>query len=236
MTTVLVLAIIFLAVFTQSVAGFGVALVAMGFLPGILEIKLAVPLVALVALTLEIFLVIRYRKNIKFGDVWRVALASIVGVPIGIIFLARYQEEVILLILGWLLFIYAALTLAKVKFPKVEDNRWGIFAGFLAGIFGGAYNISGPPVIVYANMRRWPPLEFKSNLQGFFVINSFFVVFAHGLGGNLTGEVFRYYLIALPLVAAGILLGGSLDRFLDTRVFRLIVLILLMLMGLRLIL
>ena len=39
---------IFLAVFTQSLAGFGSALIAMALLPGIVGIQIATPLVALV--------------------------------------------------------------------------------------------------------------------------------------------------------------------------------------------
>ncbi|OQY29117.1 MAG: hypothetical protein B6I38_08570, partial [Anaerolineaceae bacterium 4572_5.1] len=49
MTSVLIGAVFFLAAFTQSLSGFGVALVAMALLPGLIGIKSAIPLVALVA-------------------------------------------------------------------------------------------------------------------------------------------------------------------------------------------
>jgi len=50
--------IIFLAVFTQSLSGFGSALVAMALLPALIGIHQAAPLVALVMATIEIFLLI----------------------------------------------------------------------------------------------------------------------------------------------------------------------------------
>jgi len=60
----LVIIVIFLAVFTQSLSGFGVALIAMALLPGLLSMQIATPLVALVAISIEIFLVIRYRESL----------------------------------------------------------------------------------------------------------------------------------------------------------------------------
>ena len=87
MTMILVGLVVFLAVFTQSLSGFGVALVAMALLPALIGIKVATPLVALIALVLEIVLVTRYWKSIEFRAVWHIALAAVVGTPLGVIFL-----------------------------------------------------------------------------------------------------------------------------------------------------
>ena len=61
---ILVGLVVFLAVFTQSLSGFGVALVAMALLPALIGIQVATPLVALIALVLEAVLVFRYRQSI----------------------------------------------------------------------------------------------------------------------------------------------------------------------------
>ena len=50
--TWLVAGVVFLGVFTQSLTGFGVALVAMAVLPDLIGIRVASPLVALVSLTI----------------------------------------------------------------------------------------------------------------------------------------------------------------------------------------
>jgi len=47
MEVFLLISVVFCAVLTQSISGFGVALVAMAFLPGLLGIQVAAPLVAL---------------------------------------------------------------------------------------------------------------------------------------------------------------------------------------------
>ena len=227
---------IFFAVFTQSLAGFGVALIAMALLPGLVGIQVATPLVALIGVTIEFFLLIRYRQALQFRAVWPLALASILGIPLGVWALKGVEERLFLIVLGLVIAGYALYALFQFKLPELNHPAWAYAVGLLAGIIGGAYNTSGPPLIIYGNCRRWPPAEFKSNLQGFFLINSAFVVLGHALGHNLTPQVWRYYLWSLPVLGLGILGGTSLDKFINQAVFRKIVLWLLVLMGVWLIL
>jgi uncharacterized membrane protein YfcA len=107
-------------------------------------------------------------------------------------------------------------------------------AGLVGGLLGGAYNTSGPPVIVYADCRRWPPEVFKSNLQGYFVISSLGFVVMHVLGGNITPPVLKAFWWTLPFIAVGLVAGLSLDRWLNPALFRRVVLVLLVVMGVRL--
>lgn len=235
MDILLIILAIFVAVFTQSLAGFGVALIAMALLPPMIGMQAATPLVALIALTIEIFLLIRYRAALNLGAVWPIALASIFGIPLGVWALAKIGEDLLLTLLGLVITGYALYALMKFKLPELLSPLWAYGVGLVAGILGGAYNTSGPPVIIYGDCRRWPPAEFKSNLQGFFLVSSAFVAINHLVSGNITLDVWRYYLWTVPAMALGMLLGTSLDRFINPGTFRKIVLWLLVLMGLRLI-
>jgi uncharacterized membrane protein YfcA len=235
MGMLLILLAIFLAVFTQSLAGFGVALIAMALLPAMLGIQTATPLVALIAVTIEIFLLIRYRAALNMRAVWPIALTSIFGIPLGVWTLGKIDENLLLTILGLVITAYALYALLRFELPKLHSPLWATIVGFVAGVLGGAYNTSGPPVIIYGDCRCWPPPEFKSNLQGFFLVSSAFVVINHLLSGNLTPLVIHHYLWALPVLTLGMLTGTSLDRFINPETFRKIVLWLLVLMGLRMI-
>ena len=227
--------VVFLAVFTQSLSGFGVALVSMALLPSLIGIKVATPFVALFALVLEIVLVARYWKSIEFRAVWHIALAAVVGTPLGVLFLVRVNERISLTVLGVVIAGYALYALLGLKMPRIEKPGWAYLAGLLGGMLGGAYNTSGPPVIVYADCRRWPPDVFKGNLQGYFIIVSSAVVVSHALTGNFTPQVWNLVWWTLPFLAVGILAGLSLDRWLNPATFRRVVLVLLVLMGIRLI-
>jgi uncharacterized membrane protein YfcA len=228
--------IFLLAVFTQSLTGFGSGLVSMAFLPGLLPVVTAAPLVALLTSTLELLLLVRYRSAFNLRAVWPLMLASFFGIPIGVFALRRVDENVLLALLGAIMAGYALYGLLNLKLPELKQPVWSYVFGFLAGILSGAYSVGGPPAIVYGNCRRWEPDEFKGNLQGFFLVNDAIVIVTHAISGNLTPRVWNLYLLALPALLIGILAGVGLSRRIDPSLFRKLVLILLVVMGVRLML
>jgi len=119
--------------------------------------------------------------------------------------------------------------------PELKQPAWAFGFGFVGGLLSGAYNVAGPAAVIYGNCRGWQPAEFKSNLQAFFLINDLTVVAGHALAGNLTPIVWSNYLVALPAIVLGIFVGLKIDRRMNPSVFRKIVLVLLIVMGLRLI-
>ena len=227
---------IFGGVFTQTLTGFGSALVTMSILPSLLGITTASPLVALMAITLEASLLIRYRGAMNFGAVWRLSAAAIIAIPIGLTAIRTLDEDVVLTILGGVLVAYSLYALITPRLPPLKRPGWAFGFGFVGGLLSGAYNVGGPPAVIYGNCRGWPPAEFRSNLQAFFLINDLTVVTGHALSGNLTPVVWQNYLIALPAIGLGIFLGLKIDRRLNPATFRKIVLWLLIVMGARLIL
>ena len=241
MTEELIVAfIIFLAVFTQSLSGFGFALVAMTFLPALIGIHQATPLVALVMATIEIFLLIHYRKALKITAIWPIIAASIAGIPLGIFFLSHMDEKITMAVLGFIIVSYSLYALMEaftnlIRLPELKHAAWAYLAGFFAGILGGAYNTSGPPVIIYGHSKRWPPAEFKSNLQGFFVISSLIIVLGHAWNHNFSATIWGYFLWSIPAMIVGMIAGTRLDKYIKPEIFRRVVLLLLLIMGMRLI-
>ncbi|MEW6403990.1 MAG: sulfite exporter TauE/SafE family protein [Chloroflexota bacterium] len=232
---ILVALVIFLGAFTQSLTGFGSALVAMALLPPILGLENTSPLVAGFALGLETLMVIRYRESFKFNSIWRVLAASLIGAPLGVYLLSNVDENIALLILGIVISGYAIYALVGFRLPELAHPLWAWATGLLSGMLGGAYNTSGPPVIIYGNCRRWGAAEFKSNLSGFFVINSLVVTASHFLSGHFTEIVARNFLFAIPAVFVGFLAGQAFDRWIPLPAFRKLVLLLLFVLGGRLI-
>ena len=122
-----------------------------------------------------------------------------------------------------------------IRLPELKHAAWAYLAGFLAGILGGAYNTSGPPVIIYGHSKRWPTAEFKSNLQAFFVITSLIIVLGHAWNQNFSPTIWGYFLWSIPAMIFGIIAGIRLDKYIKPEIFRRVVLFLLLIMGMRLI-
>lgn len=231
MTLWLVALIVFLAIFTQSLAGFGLAMVSMPLLAPVVGLSTAAPLVALVGLAAEVIILARYHAALDLQAVRRIALASVMGVPVGVWALSQVDETLVRRVLGVLVGGYAIYALLRPHLPALTHPRWADGLGFTAGVLGGAYNMPGPVVVVYGTCRRWPPAVFKSNLQGFFLLNSGLVTAAHLAAGNYTPVVLEGFLAALPAIGLGALAGFALDGYLDPGRFRQLVLILLIVLA-----
>ena len=233
-TSLFILLAVFLGCFTQSLTGFGVALVMMAVLPSLVGLHTATPLVALTAIVLEVLMLIRYRSALRFKSILGLLVSSLIAIPVGVFYFRRLDEGIALFILGFVITAYALYALIGFRLPALSHPAWAWGFGFTGGLLGGAYNTSGPPVVVYGNCRRWSPQEFKSNLSGYFLANSIMVVSTHWLGGSFTPQVTSHFLLALPALFLGFLLGQGMDRWLDPELFRRIVLFFLVVLGVRL--
>jgi uncharacterized protein len=236
MIYVALVTVVFLAAMLQVLSGFGFALIVMPLATLLLDLHTAAPLVALISLTVYTINLIRYRQAINIREVLHLAMASALGVPVGIWVLANVDEILVNRLLGLILIAYGAYSLLRPLASRLPSRRWVYPAGFLAGCLGGAYNTPGPPVIVYGTLRQWPKDEFRAVLQAFFFVNGLLVVTSHLVAHHVTAQVLAFYLYAAPALVLGILLGSRLDAKVDRERFRLLVTAMILIVGLALLL
>ncbi len=230
--TYLVYLILFGSSFIRSTFGFGDALVAMPLLALVIGLKAATPLVALVASTIGLTILVRSWRQVRVQSAWRLILSAAVGIPLGLLLLKGAYEGILKVILAIVLIGFAAYSLAKPRFLALRNDRAAFGFGFVAGILGGAYNSNGPPVVIYGTLRRWEPEAFRATLQGFLFPTSLFILAGHGLAGLWTGPVLRMYAYALPLVLVAVFLGERINRAFSTERFSKYVYFLLVALGL----
>jgi uncharacterized membrane protein YfcA len=236
MTAVWIVAIVFFAAVLQSLSGFGFALVVMPLATLVLDLKTAAPLIALAGLTANTVNVIRFHRAVDRGEVARLALASALGVPLGIWALAHVDELTINCIMGALLVLYGAYALLHPSARRRVAPGWAYPAGLLAGCLGGAYNTPGPPVVVYGALRQWPKDEYRAIVQTVFFINGVLVVGSHLLAAHVTTQVWTLYARAAPALLLGLWTGARLDRQVDQARFRTLVTAMILVLGISLLL
>jgi len=227
-----VMGILFLATLGQSMVGFGFALISMPLLGWVIGIELAAPLVALTGIAVEVPVLIAYRRSFDLSSIRGLIIGAVLGIPVGMVALRVIPEDIILSSLGLVLVFYAIYGLVGPRLAPPHNPRWIYGFGFLAGCLGGAYNTSGPPIIVYGDMIGWSRSAFKSNLQGLFLVMSLLITSAHFLSGNINDRVFSYGLWALPGVVLAIWLGIWSDHIIPQAQFKRLVLVGLLGLGL----
>ena len=229
--TVFVLATLFISIFVRSLFGFGDALIAMPLLAVTIGIQSATPLVALLANTFALAILLQSWRSMQISSAWRLIVSSLVGIPLGIWFLKGSHEDLMRLILAVLIMGFATYNLLKPQLLSLKNEKLAYLFGLVAGVLGGAYNTNGPIVVMYGTLREWEPDKFRATLQGYFFPTGLLTVIGHGVSGLWTGPVLRLYLLALPLTFVGFLLGSRLNRAVPQQKFERYVHIFLLVLG-----
>lgn len=223
--------VIFAAHFVFGLAGFGVGLVAMAFLPFIMSPAEAVVLMTVYAMIFTVVLFVPLRRDFTPRALVGLIVGSLLGTPGGVWILAIAPASVLNRLIGLMLVIVVTLEFAGRLPRRLEGRGWGLGAGVLSGLIGGAVGLPGPPVVIYAATQAWSPRTFKANMQAFFIVNQGVIVVGYWMAGLLTPQVMRLTASYFVPAAVGTVIGMALFNHVDAVRFRRIVFVLLLAAG-----
>ncbi len=221
MTILFILIISFIASLVRSTLGFGESLVAVPLFLFFLPVDIAVPLSVMLSVIIALVIVIQDHKKIHFYSAKWLILYATLGVPVGIMILTYGNEILVKIGLGILIILYSLYSLRfnNNKTLKEDNKFWLFVCGFLSGIFGGAYGLNGPPLVVYGNLRQWDPKYFRATLQAYFLPVSLISIIGYYAKGLVTSQVNTYFLISLITAIPAIFLGRYLNHQLKDGTF-----------------
>ena len=217
--------------FVFGLAGFGVGLVAMAFLPFIMSPAQAVVLMTVYAMIFAVVLFVPLRRDVTPRAIAGLVTGSLLGTPAGVWILAVASANALNRLIGLMLVVVVVLEFAGRLPRRLEARGWGFGAGILAGLIGGAVGLPGPPTIIYATTQGWSPRTFKANLQAFFIVNQSVTVGGYWMAGLLTAEVIRLTASYFVPASIGIVVGMALFDRVDATRFRRIVFVVLLAAG-----
>src|SRR5262245_58973902 len=125
-----VLVILFISTLARSTFGFGDALIAMPLLALVMGIRPAAPLVALFSTTIALIIAGANWRKIDLKAAWRLILASLVGIPIGLFLLTRAPENMVKGVLGICLILFGLYSLIRPALPSLHQPGWAYGFGF----------------------------------------------------------------------------------------------------------
>ena len=226
---------VFIGVFVVATAGFGSALVIMPLLALIVPMEHARALMVLIMLITGPALIWNYRRSIQMREIWPLMIGSVPGAIVGVYVPNFVGATPVLIVAGIVLMAYAIYALTAPRVPTLYRRGWGPVFGLASGLLYGSFNIGGPPVVVYGTSRQWMPNTLRAHVQvqGFLV--GLFVAAGHLSDQNITQEVLINLAFVTPFLFAAIYCGVRLNRYINATLFRRIVLLLLIVLGLQLI-
>jgi uncharacterized membrane protein YfcA len=218
-----VVGVVFVATVIRSAFGFGEALIAVPLLALVIPVAVAAPLAVLVSITVAAVIVAQDWRHVHVGSAWRLVVATLFGLPLGLLALTQVPEPAVKATLAVVILAFSTYCLARRTLMELKDDRLAWLFGFGAGVLGGAYGMNGPPLVIYGTLRRWSAEHFRATLQGYFLPASVAGMVGYAVAGLWVEAVSHYYLWCLPAAAAAILLGRALNRLLKGRSFLLAV-------------
>jgi len=221
----------FFASLTQVVSGFGLALLAVPLLSFFVSMQTVVVLVVLFSLLVNLVVVLGTRASLKLKEIWLLLLFSLLGIPVGILFVKMANPNVVKMIVGAMTLTTALLIMRGTRI-QIRSNTVAMgITGFLSGFLNGSISMSGPPVVLFLANRGDRKDLFRGNLSAFAVGLNFITLISFAATGVLTTGIIRSVLELLPSVIIGTAVGAVVTKRIDEVVFRKIVLVLIIITG-----
>jgi uncharacterized membrane protein YfcA len=216
--------------------GFGYGITSLAFLPYLISVKIAVPMIAVQIPLYTAYMIYGLRRHLTFRFAVPLIVGTLLGLPLGVNLLRILSEETVQRLLGAFILLYCLFStkMSLQKEPVIKNNAWGVLAGFLSGIVGGAILASGPIVIAYLNLRGVQKEVFKATFLVWAMAMACLIVPFYALTGVLTYQALLMGMGTIPFAALGLFLGIKLFKIIKEQVFYRLVIIFLVITGIRL--
>lgn len=216
-----VVTVVFATMLVQSALGFGSGLVGIPLLVLQLPIEVASPLMVLLSITVGTIIVAQDWQHVHFRSVGLLLVSSLFGMPIGLLVLKLGSPHLLKAALAIFLIVFSSWSLWGGSRRHVRrDSSLGLcICGFLGGILGELFAMSGPPLIIYGATRGWSAQRFRATGQGYFLPVSIAIMIGYWIGGLWIRTVTSYYFWSLPAALIALVLGRHVNRWLHGRAF-----------------
>lgn len=216
------LACTFIAGLARGFSGFGAALILIPIGGSILGPKIISPVLLVIDTIAAAGMLPAAWRAANRREVFTMASGALIGVPLGTAALALADP----LILRWAITVVSVVLLALLisgwRYHGQPRAPLTAGVGGIAGIFSGAAQLGGPPVVAYWLSGASDVLVVRSNIMLYFAISSALTAISYLAGGLFVEQVFALTLVILPLYAGGLYVGSRLFGFARPSTFRII--------------
>ena len=224
--------------FVNGLAGFGTALIASGFWFLVLPAAMVPPLLVISAVAGQVVGLIRLRGRMDWRQGHWLVSGGVIGVPLGTAALVAARPEALKLAVGLVLLTYVAAQATRLSHLRLSPRPDGWadrLVGFVGGVLGGFGGVSGPPPLIWLQLRGLTGAEARARYQPFNFAILALALLSMAAVGKVTGPVLVWAALTVPLSILAALLGVRAYTGLSDQRFRQAVLALLALSGLALV-
>jgi uncharacterized protein len=234
-TIVYVALVLFVAYLVRGIAGFGSGLIAVPMLTLVAPVPLVVPLVVSLDYIGSASQGMKNRGYVAWKEQLMLVPFMLVGIGAGLLLLHAIPTVVLSKVLGGFVITYAIYQLLPM--PALGGSRLcAILCGCLGGLVGTLFGTGGPFYVMYLKLRDLDKSVFRATFATNFLIDGAIRLVSYAVIGLFRWQLLAYLLAALPMVVAGLYLGGRLQIDWSQNAFARFISLLLFVSGLALLL
>lgn len=204
----------------RGFSGFGAALIFIPLASAILGPKVAVPLLLVTDGIMTAGMIPKALKSADRRGVLTMAIGALAGVPTGTWLLATLEPQV----LRWAIVVLATVMLALLSSGWRYEGRpkapLTVLVGAVSGLFSGAAQIGGPPVVAYWLGATIPARIVRANIIFFFAITSLIAAVGYIWGGLFTLQILTLGAMIAPVYGFGTWAGSRMFGMASEQTFR----------------
>ena len=204
----------------RGFSGFGGALIFVPVASSVVGPKLAVPLLLIVDLVLTPGLIPKAWRNGDRPNVAVMAAGAVLGIPLGTYMLTHVDGIAIRWGIVGIVVVLLTLLMSGWRYHGRPHGALTAAVGLTSGLFSGAAQVGGPPVVAYWLGGAFTPQAVRANIVLYFAISSVVSVASYMIAGLLTRETVFLSLLIGPTFALGLFSGARLFTLANEIVFR----------------
>lgn len=239
MTLVLLCTLVLLAFGVEAITGFGSTVLTVAFGAQLLPLDVLLPALVPVNMALSSYMVVRYWPAVDRRLLLRRVLpAMALGMPVGLFVftqLADGGDRYLKAGFGLFVAVLSAFELVRARRGEQAPAPAGRVteASFLcaAGVLHGAYASGGPLVVYVASRRGLDKAAFRATLSALWLVLNALLVVTYAQAGHYSPSTVQTSLLLVPSLLLGLYAGERAHPHVSPRVFRLLVLSLLLAGG-----
>jgi uncharacterized membrane protein YfcA len=177
------------------------------------------------------------RHHLHLPRLWPFVVGGLIGIPIGVHFLAHTDADILKIALGAFLVLFGSYSLLAPKIPSFTGGGRpaDLVIGFIGGVLSGFGGYSGVLPTIWTQLRGWPKEMARAVYQPYIIVIQSVTV-ASILLVTYDRAGLKMLLLVLPPLALGTFIGWRTYGRLDERRFRQALAILLVASGATLVL
>lgn len=210
----------FIAGLARGFSGFGAALIFMPLASRIVGPATAAPMLLIVDAVMSAGMLPGAWRLAERREVWPMAAGAAIGAPVGTILLTWADP----LTLRWGIVGTVAVLLITLatgwRFRGQPSAALSTGVGAVSGLFSGAAQVGGPPLVLYLLGRGIPAATLRANIVLFFGLSTLLTGITYLAGGLFSQSVVILAALAGPAYGAGLFLGARLFGMASEATFR----------------